>query len=144
MKATSCRIEAVTLDRGVTGLALENEQVRVVVLPGKGGDITSLIVKPEEIELLWQSPWGHQPSGGVSTAENSQVAWLDAYQGGWQEIFPSGGGPCHYKGVELYFHGEASTSVWDRCLKISPAFSSPIAIISNALFWRPRSDAASA
>lgn len=111
--ATSCRIEAVTLERGVTGLALENDQVRVVVMPGKGADITSLIVKPEGIDVLWRSPWGHQPSGGVSTAETSQVAWLDAYQGGWQEIFPSGGGPCHYKGVELNFHGEASTSVWD-------------------------------
>jgi hypothetical protein len=113
MTPTNCRIEVITLERGVTGLALENDQVRVVVLPDKGADITSLVVKPEEIELLWQSPWGQQPSGGVSTAENSQVAWLDAYQGGWQEIFPSGGGPCHYKGVELNFHGEASTSVWD-------------------------------
>ena len=111
--STNCRIEGVTLERGAPGLALDNDRLRVVVLPGKGADITSLVVKPEEIELLWQSPWGHQPSGGVSTAETSQVAWLDAYQGGWQEIFPSGGGPCHYRGVELNFHGEASTSVWD-------------------------------
>jgi galactose mutarotase-like enzyme len=111
--STGCRIAPVTLERGVTGLALENDRVQIVVLPGKGADITSMVVKPEEIELLWQSPWGLLPSGGVPTAENSQVAWLDAYQGGWQEIFPSGGGPCHYKGVELNFHGEASTSAWD-------------------------------
>lgn len=110
---TNCWIEPVALPRGVSGLALENSQVRVVVLPGKGADITSLFVKPEEIDVLWQSPWGHLPGGGIATAVDSQVAWLDAYQGGWQEIFPSGGGPCRYKGVELNFHGEASTSAWD-------------------------------
>jgi hypothetical protein len=41
------------------------------------------------------------------------TAWLEAYAGGWQEIFPSGGGPCAYKGVELNFHGEASVVAWD-------------------------------
>jgi hypothetical protein len=54
-----------------------------------------------------------RPGGGVFTSTNTASAWIEAYEGGWQEIFPSGGGPCTYKGVELNFHGEASTSAWD-------------------------------
>lgn len=110
----ACRVEEVALGRGVTGLVLENDAIAATVLPGKGGDITSLVAKPEGIDVLWRSPWGLLPqNAGVATATDSQVAWMDAYQGGWQEIFPSGGGPCRHKGVELNFHGEASTSAWD-------------------------------
>jgi hypothetical protein len=38
---------------------------------------------------------------------------MQYYSGGWQEIFPSGGGPSTYKGVEHNFHGEASLTAWD-------------------------------
>jgi galactose mutarotase-like enzyme len=54
-----------------------------------------------------------RPGGGHPSAFQSPVTWIEAYEGGWQEIFPSGGGPVTYKGVELNFHGEASTSAWD-------------------------------
>jgi hypothetical protein len=53
----------------------------------------------------------------VHTAADSATAWLEAYEGGWQEIFPNGGNANVYRGVELNFHGEASLAVWDYAVK---------------------------
>jgi hypothetical protein len=112
--AQTCTVRETTLARGVPALVLENELIAATVLPGKGADIYALVSKPEGIDVLWKSPWGLPSAvGGIPSAIDSVTAWLEAYAGGWQEIFPSGGGPCHYKGVELNFHGEASLAAWD-------------------------------
>ena len=94
--------------------ALENEMVRLTVIPEKGADIYEWIHKPTGVDVMWKSSWGlgrHRKN--PSTATNTQVAWMDGYEGGWQVLFPSGGGPSQYKGVELNFHGEASVTAWD-------------------------------
>lgn len=104
----------VTLSRGVRGIGLENDLLAATVLVDKGADIYELIYKPKGIDVLWKSPWGlRRPGGGHPSAFATPVSWIEAYEGGWQEIFPSGGGPCDYKGVELNFHGEASMFAWD-------------------------------
>jgi galactose mutarotase-like enzyme len=104
----------VTLERGVRGIRLENDLIAATILPDKGADIYKLIYQPKSTDVLWKSPWGlRRPAGGHPTASNSAAAWIEAYEGGWQVLFPSGGGPCDYKGVELNFHGEASVSAWD-------------------------------
>lgn len=104
----------VTLARGVRAVMLENDLLAATVLVDKGADIYELIYKPKQIDVLWKSPWGlRRPGGGTPSAFNTAVSWVEAYEGGWQEIFPSGGGPCTYKGVELNFHGEASMLAWD-------------------------------
>ncbi|MDQ3693437.1 MAG: aldose 1-epimerase [Chloroflexota bacterium] len=109
-----CRVSEVQLERGVPALLLENEAIAVTVIPLKGADIYRLVAKPEGLDVLWKSPWGLQPLvGGTAAAFSSAVTWSDAYEGGWQEIFPNGGQAGMYKGVELNFHGEASTSAWD-------------------------------
>ena len=107
-------VTEITLDRGVRAVRLENDLLATTVLVDKGADIYELIYKPKGIDVLWKSPWGlRRPGGGHPSAFNTSVSWIEAYEGGWQEIFPSGGGPCDYKGVELNFHGEASTMAWD-------------------------------
>ncbi|MED1949747.1 hypothetical protein [Brevibacillus centrosporus] len=45
-------------------------------------------------------------------SEGSKQRWLDAYQGGWQLMFPKVGNECHYKGALYGFHGEASMVPW--------------------------------
>jgi hypothetical protein len=82
------------------------------MLPEKGADICSLVYKPRAIDVLWRSPWGLRKPG-ITTPESSEAAWLDHYEGGWQEIFPNGGDACSYRGAMLNFHGEASVSAWD-------------------------------
>lgn len=108
-----CRVLETTLDRGVPALVLENDLIAATILPGKGADIYALVSKADDIDVLWKSPWGLKPPGGVHSAAASEVAWLEAYAGGWHELFPNGGNANVYRGVELNFHGEASLAAWD-------------------------------
>lgn len=113
-EARGCLATEVTLQRGVRAVVLENDLLAATVLVDKGADVYELIYKPKGTDVLWKSPWGlRRPGGGHPSAFNSVVSWIEAYEGGWQEIFPSGGGPSTYKGVELNFHGEASMLAWD-------------------------------
>ena len=107
-----CRVTQTTIE-DTRVLILENDSLRVSVLPDKGADIYEFVYKPKDLDVLWKSPWGiRTPGAGFATATDSQLAWMENYEGGWQEIFPSGGGPCVYKGAEMNFHGEASTLPW--------------------------------
>jgi hypothetical protein len=111
---TTCTIREVTLARSVRALRIENDLLAATILIDKGADIYELIYKPLGLDVMWKSPWGLKALGrGVPTAFHSEVAWLENYPGGWQEIFPNGGDACTYKGVELSFHGEASVVAWD-------------------------------
>jgi hypothetical protein len=113
-KTGGCRVGEVQLERGVPGLVLENDAIAVTVVPLKGADIVGLAAKPEGVDVMWRSPWGLPPlTGGVPAAFDSAVTWSAAYEGGWQVLFPNGGDAGVYKGVELNFHGEASTSAWE-------------------------------
>jgi hypothetical protein len=113
-ETSGCRVSDIQLQRGTPALVLENDAISVTVIPLKGADIVSLVAKPEGVDVLWRSPWGMQPiAGGTPSAFDSAVTWVEAYEGGWQVLFPNGGEATVYKGVELNYHGEASTSVWD-------------------------------
>ncbi len=110
----ACTVSAQTLDWSVRAIRIENEMLAATILPDKGADIYQLIYKPRALDVLWKSPWGVKGVGrSLPSASQSMPAWLDAYPGGWQLLFPSGGGPCTYKGIELNFHGEASMTAWD-------------------------------
>jgi hypothetical protein len=109
----SCRVGETSVG-GLRAIVLENEILRVMILPDKGADIYEFVYKPKNLDFLWKAPWGiRRTLGGFATASDSQIAWMENYEGGWQEIFPNGGGPSRYKGVEMNFHGEASTLPWD-------------------------------
>ena len=108
-----CTVRETTLPGGVPAVMLENALISVTVLPGKGADISALVSKPDDIDVLWKSPWGLRRPDVVHSATDSATAWLEAYEGGWQEIFPNGGTANLYRGVELNFHGEASLASWD-------------------------------
>ena len=111
---TTCSVSEQILGRTSQVLKIENDLLAATILVDKGADIYELIYKPKGIDVLWKSPWGFkEPGQGTPSVFTSEAAWLEAYPGGWQGIFPSGGGPCVYKGVELNFHGEASTTIWN-------------------------------
>ncbi len=108
----ACRVETASLSNGIEAVTLVSDQIRVTILANKGADIYELIHVPSGVDVLWKSPLGlRAPTHGWFTSD-SQAAWLEMYEGGWQEIFPNGGDPCEYKGVELNFHGESSTLPW--------------------------------
>jgi hypothetical protein len=115
MPRDACSLREHKADCGYRALTLENQYLTVTLLPEKGADIYSLVYKPRRTDVLWKSPWGLKKpgTGVVSHGANTETAWLEHYEGGWQLIFPNGGDECRYKGALLNFHGEASVLPWD-------------------------------
>lgn len=99
--------------RGWDVLTLRSDELAVSVVPGKGGDITSVRWLPRDLELLWQSPWGLRQRGAAPTAGTSHVRFLEQWPGGWQTMFPHAGAAADRGGVEQPFHGEATLAWWD-------------------------------
>ena len=93
---------------GHEAVTLENDVLRVTVLPRKGADIYSLVHKPSGVDVLMKTPWGLKPPGDKPPAD-----FLQNYEGAWQEIFPSGNDACEYRGATIPFHGEAALLPWD-------------------------------
>lgn len=68
---------------GLQALVLENEHLRVTVLPELGGKIWSIVAKRHDREMLWHHP--HMPPRRApfgATYDN----W---FCGGWDDIFPN-------------------------------------------------------
>jgi galactose mutarotase-like enzyme len=105
--------ERLTFGRGVGAVRLGNDQISVTVLVDKGGDIYELVHRPTGIDVLWKSGLGVRGLNEGRFAADSSTAWLECYEGGWQEILPNGGAPYDYKGVELSFHGESTMLPWE-------------------------------
>lgn len=108
----SCKIEFPTLTHGVRCVRMSNNLISIDVLPDKGADIYALVHKATGIDVMWKSPAGLRGPHEGRFSPDSQVAWLEQYEGGWQEIAPNGGDPGVYKGVELSFHGECTLLPW--------------------------------
>ncbi len=109
----TCQVAEIELGQNHRALRMENDLLRAAILLDKGADIYSLVYKPTEVDVLWKAPWGMKASGrGFDSAFDSQTAWLEAYAGGWQVLFPNGGFENTYKGARLGFHGEASMIPW--------------------------------
>ena len=110
----TCRCAENLLGQTMRSLVVENDLLSATILLDKGADIYSLVYKPANMDVLWKSPWGMKHSArGFDAAFDSQTAWLEAYAGGWQVLFPNGGFENTYKGARLGFHGEASMRAWE-------------------------------
>ena len=107
-----CRISEFSY-MGYEALTLQNESLRITLLPGKGTDIIEFLYKPLDVDFMWLSYPGLRPvrpcPGG---AADSNGNFLDHYPGGWQEIFPNFGDACQYKGASFGLHGEVSVLPW--------------------------------
>ena len=99
---------------GMRLVTLENERLRVSVLPDKGADVVELRYKPADLDVLWHAPQPvSAPGSYIPTVARAGGSFLDYYGGGWQEIFPSAGPATVYKGAELGQHGEVALLPWD-------------------------------
>jgi galactose mutarotase-like enzyme len=98
---------------GWVELTLENERLRVTVLPEKGADVVSLLHKQSGVDPLFRAPWGLQSPGASPREGSDGHAFLENYAGGWQELFPNAGDPCEYRGETIPFHGEVATLPWE-------------------------------
>lgn len=108
------RVDDAWTYRGNRVVVLENEQLRAVILADKGGDVSSLVHKPTDTELLWRSPWGaRDPRTARPSAGDDDGMWLDHYPGGWQTLVPNGGSAATAAGARHGLHAESSLLPWD-------------------------------
>ncbi|HOX37533.1 MAG TPA: hypothetical protein PL033_06055 [Candidatus Brocadiia bacterium] len=92
---------------GFAAKLLESERMQVVILPGQGGAIVSILDKKAGREWLWQSVELRLKV----IAENPKTYLMT---GGWEDMFPSVG-PCEFEDAEwgkvsVPDHGE----LWNR------------------------------
>ena len=99
--------------RGWEVVRLVSSDLTVDILPGKGGDITSIRSLASDVELLWQSPWGLRHRGQPFVPGDSEATLMDAYPGGWQTVFPNAGPEVEEHGVTWGMHGEAWLAGYD-------------------------------
>lgn len=108
-----CRLITDATLSGLGIVVLENELLRVTVLADKGSDIYELLYKPLDIDFMWRAPNGlRRPGVTIPTAGGEAGTFMDFYEGGWQEILPSGGPATVYRGQPLGQHGEVSNVPW--------------------------------
>jgi hypothetical protein len=112
-----CRISDDYSYRGLRTVVLENSRLRISVLADKGTDIFELLYKPMDVDFMYRAPAGvRNPATFVPSIPNPTGAYLDFWEGGWQEAFPIGGWACSYKGAAFGLHGEVSLMPWQHSI----------------------------
>ena len=108
-----CRYKEI-IYKGFKTIILENEKIQVFILVERGTDIIEFVYKPKDIDFLWKSPLNFDGKNkNPLTKAHPNGAFLDVYEGGWQEMFPSINYPTNYKGSQIGFHGEVMYVPWD-------------------------------
>lgn len=119
---------------------LESSSLSVLVDPGRGSDLLSIIHEPSQTSLLFTTPWRERADDiragrGAVTSTGSMESWLEQYRGGWQTLCPNAGAPRSPGGAPFGYHGEASVTSWrvtehqtDRLALTTALFSVPVAI----------------
>lgn len=87
---------------------LDNDVLRVLVLPGKGGEISEVWHLPSGSQLLWHAPWELRRGPRVEPG----TQFDDWYAGGWQDLLPNGDAACEVGDVSHEFHGESWALPW--------------------------------
>ncbi len=98
---------------GWRAITLDNERLRVTVLPEKGADVVELAHVPSGVDVLFKAPWGLRPPGAPPREEAEGLEFIGNYEGGWQELLPNANDACVYDGIELPFHGEVALLPWE-------------------------------
>jgi len=93
-------------------LSLENQVIKVTLALGKGADIVEFVHKATDVDFLWHSFNPLQTIRHIPTVGAAGGSFLDAYAGGWQELFPTYGAPANFHGGEIGIHGEACIYPW--------------------------------
>jgi Domain of unknown function (DUF4432) len=97
---------------GWRSVVLENDELRVVVLPDKGAEIHQVVDLRSGTEILFTGEWGLRPPGAEPLPGSGDDAFMWNYAGGWQELFPSVNEACVYRAQPIPFHGEVASLPW--------------------------------
>lgn len=98
-------IQPVAAVHGLKAVEMENEHLRLVVLPEAGAKVWQIHYKPLAVDLLWNHP-------SLSPARQALYAsYDDTWSGGWDELFPNDEAG-ELRGYSLPDHGELWTGEW--------------------------------
>lgn len=86
-------------------VVLRNGRARVTIDAVHGGEINEFTVLPLGLDVVASGPRGSRTPSG-----EPDLAFIDGYHGGWQEVFPNGGAPSTWEGIRFGQHDE----VWRR------------------------------
>ena len=90
---------------GLQTILIENQFLRLIVLPQAGAKIWQIHYKPLAADLLWNNP-------SLAPAPQPLFAsYDDTWSGGWDELFPNDEA-CELMGCRLPDHGELWTGEW--------------------------------
>jgi galactose mutarotase-like enzyme len=99
--------------RGIQATLLEGPKLRVAVLHGKGTDISEIVFKPLNVNLLFRNPWGPKsPALNPPVSPHSQM-FRDYTGGGWSDVLPNAGDPCEVGGASFGLHDETPLLSWE-------------------------------
>src|SRR5690348_10921369 len=91
---------------GILQVILENDALRLTVLPELGGRLWSIVDRATDEEILWHHP-ALQPHAVVPGS-----GYDDAFAGGWDELFPSDRAVL-IDGLGFPDHGEWWSQPWE-------------------------------
>jgi galactose mutarotase-like enzyme len=95
---------------------MENEYLRIGVLPGRGSDIFEFFYKPEGLDFMLRLDKDIlNPSKEFSQIRSTPNQLEDYYYGGWQEAIPNSPS-FNYRGAELGQHGEVMLIPWKHAI----------------------------
>ncbi|MGH7912192.1 MAG: DUF4432 domain-containing protein [Candidatus Dormibacteraceae bacterium] len=92
---------------GSERVLLENDRVRVTIDVRHGTEITEFLIRDRALDLVAPGP-----SGPRKPSRDPDLAFVDGYHGGWQEVFPNGGAPSTSEGVRFGQHDEVWRLEW--------------------------------
>lgn len=126
---------------GLRAIEMENEFVRLLVLPEAGAKVWQITYKPLAADLLWNNP-------SLGPARQALYAsYDDSWSGGWDELFPNDEAG-ELLGYRLPDHGELWTGEW-QADRIEDAgapglqlrYSTPLSrfVVEKTLVLRPAS-----
>ena len=105
-------------------IRLASDRLEVVLDPGRGADLLSLVHRASGLDVLFRTPWREHAdavrAGAEPRTQDPVAGWLERYRGGWQVNCPNAGPPRSVHGAPVGFHGEANRAAWD-VLESGPA-----------------------
>jgi len=115
-RPTGARVSDKLFYKDLRLVVIENEALRVVVIPEKGADILSFVDKRSGVDVMLRLPIGLRSPKSEVALLNQPHAKTAYYEGGWQELFPVASDYGDYCGLEQPFHGEAAQLLWDYAI----------------------------
>ncbi len=91
---------------GFETITLENELLRIIILPELGAKIWEIVYKPRERQFLW-----HNPKSRLEKVPFGAI-YDDVFLGGWDELYPNDV-PEEINGQRLPDHGEVWSLPWE-------------------------------